>query len=77
MSHINQDNLHIERDKWKQQADVYFQKVINQDINEGVTGESGSKECEDRKYLVANTKQEKQPDGKFVSTDSMCRYLFF
>ena len=66
MSSINQDNLHIEKDKWKQQADVYFLKVINQDINEGNTGESGSEECEDRKHLVANIKQEKQSDEKWA-----------
>ena len=37
MSHINQDNLHIEKENWKQQADLYFKKVINQDINKSDT----------------------------------------
>ena len=37
MSHINKDNLHIEKENWKQQADVYLKKVINQDINESDT----------------------------------------
>ena len=37
MSYINQDNLHIENEKWKEQADVYFKKVISQDINESDT----------------------------------------
>ena len=37
MSHINQDNLHIEKENWNQQADLYFKKVINQDINKSDT----------------------------------------
>ena len=37
MSHINQDNLYIEKENWKQQADLYFKKVINQDINKSDT----------------------------------------
>ena len=34
MPHIDQNNLHIEKEKWKQWADVYFEKVINHDIDE-------------------------------------------
>ena len=26
MSHIDQDNLHIEKEQWKQWTDVYFEK---------------------------------------------------
>ena len=66
MSHIGQDNLHIEKEKWKQWVDVYFEKVINHDIDESDSDESDSDECEDRKHLVGKTKQEKQTDGKFV-----------
>ena len=56
MSHIDQDNLHIEKEKWKQWTDVYFEKVINHDIDESDSDESGSDECEDRKHLVGKTK---------------------
>ena len=63
MSHIDQDNLHIEKEKWKQWADVYFEKVINHDIDESDLDESDSDEYEDRKYLVGNTKQQKPTDG--------------
>ena len=66
MSHIDQDNLHIEKEKWKQWADVYFEKVINHDIDESDLDESDSDECEDRKHLVGNTKQQKQTDRKFA-----------
>ena len=56
MSRIDKDNLHIEKEKWKQQADVYFEKVFNQDIDKNYSGESGSEKCEDRKHLQ-NTKK--------------------
>ena len=59
MSHIGQDNLHFEKEKRKQWADVYFEKVINYDIDESDSDESDSDECEDRKRLVGKTKQEK------------------
>ena len=52
MSHIDQDNLQIERERWKQWADVYFEKVINHDIDESDSDESNSDECEGRKHLV-------------------------
>ena len=66
MSHIDQDNLQIEKERWKQWADVYFEKVINHDIDESDSDESDSDEYEDRKHLVGNTKQQKQTDGKLV-----------
>ena len=66
MSHIDQDNLHIEKEKWKQWADVYFEKVINHDIDESDLDESDSDECEDRKHLVGNTKQQKQTGRKLA-----------
>ena len=66
MSHIDQDNLHTEKEQWKQWADVYFEKVINHDIDESDSDESDSDEYEDRKHLVGNTKQQKQTDGKLV-----------
>ena len=66
MSYIDKDNLHIEKEKWKQQLDVYFEKVINQDMDESDSDELGSEECEVRKNLVANTKEEIQTDGKLV-----------
>ena len=65
MSHIDQDNLHTEKEQWKQQTDVYFEKVINLDIDESDSDESDSDEYEDRKHFVGNTKQ-KQTDGKLV-----------
>ena len=34
MSHIDQNNLYIEKEKWKQWADVYFEKIINHNIDE-------------------------------------------
>ena len=34
MSHIDQNNLHIEKEKSKQWVDVYFEKVTNYDIDE-------------------------------------------
>ena len=27
MSHIDQDNLHIEKEQWKQWTDAYFEKI--------------------------------------------------
>ena len=66
MSYIDQDNLHTEKEQWKQWADVYFEKVINHDIDESDSDESDSDEYEDRKHLVGNTKQQKQTDGKLV-----------
>ena len=66
MSHIDQNNLHIEREKWKQWTDVYFEKVINHDIDESDSDESDSNEYEDIKHLVDNRKQQKQTDGKLV-----------
>ena len=49
ISHIDQDNLHIEKEKWKQWADVYFEKVINHDIDQSDSDESDLDEYEDRK----------------------------
>ena len=66
ISHIDQDNLQIEKERWRQWADVYFEKVINHDIDECDSDESNSDECEDRKHLVGITKQQKQTDGKLV-----------
>ena len=66
MSYIDQDNLHTEKEQWKQWADVYFEKVINHDIDESDSDESDSDEYEDRKHLVGNTKQQKQTDGTLV-----------
>ena len=66
ISYTAQQNLHIEKEKWKQWADVYFEKVINHDKDENDSDESDSDECEDRKHLVGNTKQQKQTDGKLV-----------
>ena len=40
MSHIDQDNLHTEKEQWKQWADVYFKKVINHDIDESDSDKS-------------------------------------
>ena len=40
MSHIDQDNLHVEKEKLKQRADVYFEKVINDNIHESDSDES-------------------------------------
>ena len=34
ISYTAQKNLHIEKEKWKQWADVYFEKVINHDKDE-------------------------------------------
>ena len=66
MSHIDQDNLHIEKEKWKQWADVYFEKVINHDIDESDSDESGSDECEDRKHLVGKTNKGNKQMEKIV-----------
>ena len=63
ISHIDQDNLHTEKEQWKQWADAYFEKVINHDIDESDSNESDSDDYEDRKHLVGNTKQQKQTDG--------------
>ena len=71
MSHIDQDNLHTEKEQWKKQADVYFKKVINYDIDESDSDESDSDEYEDRKHLVGNTKQQKQTDGNQYSSTSL------
>ena len=58
ISHIDQDNLHIEKEKWKQWADVYFAKVINHDIYE-----SDSDEYEDRKQWVIQNNRSKQMEN--------------
>ena len=51
MFHIDQDNLHIEKERWKQWADVYFEKVINHDIDESDSDKSELDEWEVRKQL--------------------------
>ena len=50
MSHNDQDNLYIEKEKWKQKADIYFEKVFDQNIDKNYSGESGSEKC-DWKHL--------------------------
>ena len=50
MSYIDKDNLHIEKEKWKQQLDVYFEKVINQDMDESDSDELGSEERSQKKF---------------------------
>ena len=45
MSHNDQDNLYIEKEKWKQKADIYFEKVFDQNIDKNYSGESGSENC--------------------------------
>ena len=44
MFHIDQDNSHIEKERCKQWADVYFTKVINHDIDESDSDKSDSDE---------------------------------
>ena len=46
MSRIDQDNLHIEKEKWKQKVAVYFEKVFDQNIDKNYSGESGSEKCD-------------------------------
>ena len=60
ISHIDQDNLHIEKEKWKQWADVYFEKVINHDIDQSDSDESDLDEYEDRKQWVIQNSRSKQ-----------------
>ena len=66
MSHIDQDNSHIKKEKWRQWVDVYFEKVTSHDIDESDSNESDSEEYEDKKHSVGNTKEEKQTDGNSV-----------
>ena len=63
ISHIDQDNLHIEKEKWKQWADVYFEKVINHDIDQSDSDESDLDEYEDRKQWVIQNSRSKQMEN--------------
>ena len=46
MSRNDQDNLNIEKKKWQQKADIYFEKVFDQNIDKNYSGESGSEKCD-------------------------------